>query len=313
MSNTLEGISILDPIGRSGNHLITIFNAIYLGNKYKFDWIKLDHMFTDFDKYINISEKKSYSSKPEELDETKLRQISGFMVFHLTHYMGEDRIIDLDNYKTIFQTYLPIVVSSSISLSNPRPNYNRETTLFTHLKSTDNLLPNLHYKYNILPIDLYKNIMENSKFEILVIVTDNPKSQYLELLEKKLNTIGKKLIVEHNSLWEDMMIIHHAKYIVMDPSTFTWICHLTSCVNQKVFIWDQFFTVFLAKYRQYVDITLFEKSVINDRYTIFYLNNFTRCGEWTATKPDIDLLFSWIADNNLKWQNDKKYLEWTNT
>lgn len=309
-SDMYDGIYILQPIGRSGNHLLTIFNAIYLGKKYNFKWIKLDHLFRDYDKYINIEYNKSYNECPSDLDEGKLLHISGFMVFHLTHYLGNDNIIDYTFYRSIFREYLPIVVSSSISLTNPRPNYDKNTTLFTHLKCTDNLLQNLHYKYNILPVDLYRDVMENSRFNTLVIVTDNPQSQYLTLLKERIDKIGKKMVVEHNSLWEDMMIINHAKYLLMDCSTFTWICHLTSPVEQKVLVWEQFFSVFLAKYRQYVDITLFNKDVINNNYTVFELNNFTRCGEWTAMKHDIDLLFSWDASNNLKWDSNEKYLDY---
>ena len=63
-----EGLYIIKPIGRFGNHLITIFNAIYLCKKFGLRWVKLDENFQKFDKWIDIVNGITYSKKPEDLE-----------------------------------------------------------------------------------------------------------------------------------------------------------------------------------------------------------------------------------------------------
>ena len=52
----MNGISIVEPIGRLGNHIIIIMNAIYLAKKYNLQYILLDNYFS-FHKLIDLSSK----------------------------------------------------------------------------------------------------------------------------------------------------------------------------------------------------------------------------------------------------------------
>ena len=44
----VKGIYITNPIGRTGNHIITALNGIYLCKKYKLRWIIFDNNFKSF-------------------------------------------------------------------------------------------------------------------------------------------------------------------------------------------------------------------------------------------------------------------------
>ena len=107
------------------------------------------------------------------------------------------------------------------------------------------------------------------------------------------------------------MILINAKYIVMDMSTFTWTAHLASPRTQNVFMWPLFFTRFLAKYRQYVDIMLFNEADMmkKENYCYYNLLRYPECGEWYATKPHLDLLNTWES-NNLRILNSNVLEGW---
>jgi hypothetical protein len=306
-----EGLYIIKPIGRFGNHLITIFNAIYLCKKFGLRWVKLDENFQKFDKWIDIVNGITYSKKPEELDESRLKNISGFGVFHLSHFQGDYKILDYQVYKNIHQLYFPIITKNVIPdrfKVNIRTNDDPNKTLYSHLKCTDNLIKDLNVKYNILPIQLYLKIMVDYDFDKLVITTDNPNNRFLQVLDINLKKIGKRLEIVMNDMYQDFMIFVNAKYIVMDLSTFTWEAHMVSEKKQKVFIWDQFFTRFLAKYKHYVDILVFPEEDLKE-YCQFKLPGFPDCGDWTAHDTDIQQVYNWDS-NKIIWLNRDQYRHW---
>lgn len=304
----MNGVYIDKSIGRFGNHLITVFNTIYLGKKFNYEWIKLGSSFTKFSKYINIIECKVYNEKPLNLNESMLKPISDFMSFHISHFLSNDRkIIDYDLYKEICETYYPLICNELLieintnlrdDLDNP------DETLYTHLKFTDNLLHKLHFKYNVLPINIYPYIVEMFNFKKVVITTDNKNCKYLSLLKDKLEAIGCKLVVnEEGGLYEDFHLLTKAKYLMLDLSTFTWMTHLVSKKKQTVIVWDEFFTRFLAKYRHYVDIMLFDINILNNRFNRYKIENYVHCGHWDASDNDVDKMYNWCPDNNIKFIN----------
>ena len=145
----------------------------------------------------------------------------------------------------------------------------------------------------------------------MVVVTDNARATWLFELNNRLKKINKTLEVISGNIWDDYMILINAKYIVMDMSTFTWTAHLASPRTQNVFMWPLFFTRFLAKYRQYVDIMLFNEADMmkKENYCYYNLLRYPECGEWYATKPHLDLLNTWES-NNLRILNSNVLEGW---
>jgi len=323
--DNINGIIISRPIGRLGNHIIVLMNAIYMGQKFNYRWIVFSDEFKAFPKVLDIKEKKMYKTINDVKIECKLKPLSGFMVFHISHYLGESRkIIDYQQYKKIYQDFFPVLVKgindSNFEFNNGRNikkfnvddnKFDENKTLYTHLKFTDNLLPNLHFKYNVLPINLYVKLLTDYNFDKLVVVTDNARATWLFELNNRLKKINKTLEVISGNIWDDYMILINAKYIVMDMSTFTWTAHLASPRTQNVFMWPLFFTRFLAKYRQYVDIMLFNEADMmkKENYCYYNLLRYPECGEWYATKPHLDLLNTWES-NNLRILNSNVLEGW---
>lgn len=329
-----KGIYITNPIGRTGNHIITAIHGIYLCKKFNFKWLIFDNNFKSFEKVINVETNKIYNleNTPEPLYIKEFRELSGYMVFHLSSYL--DQKISLLEYKKLYQDYYHFF--SSIALAKPfekisyfdminkklltNENNNvpeiltEENTLFSHLKFTDNLLLNLNFKYNVYPLSIYLYIMNQYKFDNLVITVDNPNSNYINSLREILTKNNKKLIVEHNSVEYDMEIIRQGKYILIDLSTFTWTAYLSSFKAKKVFVWEHFFTRFLKAYKHYIDITIFKDNEIydtsnNSNLMIFNLHNYIDCGEWKADESDIKLMNEYqITRENFKWFNETQHL-----
>lgn len=304
----MDGIYITLPIGRLGNHLIIIANGIYLAKKYNLPLIHLDNLFS-FDKWINVSTGKIGNSSMEVINKPEkdinLKTLSGYMTFHISNYLGGgiNSYIDYNYYKQIFQYYFPVISRNLLTKINI-DSYNYEKTLFTHLRYTDNMKKDSHYKYNIMPVQLYIYMMNRFNFRTLVVVTDNPKNEYLNELEKQLAKLNKniKLIIKHsrNNIWEDFKILVEAKYLLMDLSTFTWTAHLISMKKQVVFVWEQFFTRFLRAYRNYVDITIFNTDVLRNNYNTFKMVDYIDCGEWHSSKEEHELTFNWPY-TKLEW------------
>ena len=308
--NEVEGIYISNPIGRLGNHIITIMNAVYMSDLFNYKWIALSDEYKAFPKLIDVENKKVYLTR-DNVDITNFRKMSGFLVFHISHYLGKGREkLDFNKYKSIYQEYFPLLASSinkaqfefnkgiEINLKHTL-SYHENKTLYTHLKFTDNLQPNLHFKYNVLPINLYIKLITDYKFDVLVVVSDTPNNNYLDELRSRVQELGKHLEVVHGHIWNDFTTLVNAKYIVMDMSTFTWTAHLVSPKQQYIFMWPLFFTRFLAKWRHYVDIMLFnDKDIISrENYCFYNLSKYPECGEWYATEPHLQLMINWDSSN----------------
>lgn len=335
------GIHILNPFGRTGNHIITLAHGIYICRKYNKKWIKLDKDFIKTgiggggNVWIDAENIKSYTNdtlpiKPNEL-EPNLQKITSYMVFHLSSFLGEnDGKIDIKYYKELYECIFPLI-SNNVKLLNNEPytftndndiindNLNKmglvyknnierdEKVLYTHLKFTDNLVPNLNHKYNVLPIQFYVKLMDLFDFDALIIMTDNINSKYIQELTielKKLN--NKKVLSFKNSLFKDFNILMNAKYLAIDLSTFTWTSHLLSSKKQNVFIWEQFFTRFLTKYRHYIDISIFNLNDISKKYNLFNLDKFTDCGDWMANDENIKSCLSDGWNGDVKWKDNQK-------
>lgn len=326
----VKGIYITNPIGRTGNHIITAIHSIYLCKKFNLEWIVFDNNFKSFDKVLNVKSKTMYNieNTPEPLLINEFKELSGYMVFHLSSYLNDEKI-SLKEYQTIYQEYYhllssvanakPFEYTSYFDLTNKKlissenNLLTEENTLFTHLKFTDNLLLNLNVKYNVYPISIYLYLMNQFKFNNLVVATDNPNCFYIEELKKILESNNKRLIIEHNSIEYDMEIIRQGKYILLDLSTFTWTSFLSSLKTKKVFVWEQFFTRFLKAYKNYIDITVFQDNEIYNtsdasQIMLFNLPYYIDCGEWKANEENIKLMREYqITSENFKWYNANQF------
>jgi hypothetical protein len=315
----MEGIHISSTIGRLGNHIITLMNAIYMARIFNYRWITLSNDFKYFPKVLDVYNKKFYQSR-DDIALNGLKDISGFAIFHISHYLGESKkILDFDKYKAVYEDFFPILKANIAELQELQGNIptdlNENTTLYTHLKFTDNLLENTHYKYNVLPVNLYVRLMIDYKFDTLAVITDNNRQNpYLVELKKQLDKHGKTLAVQSTNIWTDFYTLVNAKYMVMDMSTFTWTAHLASSKKQYVFMWPMFYTRFLAKYRQYVDIMLFNDAdmIRKTNYCYYNMYNYPECGEWYATKEQLNLVLGGWNANNLKILNPNVMDLWNN-
>lgn len=338
-NNNNNGINIINPFGRTGNHIITLAHGIYICRKYNTKWIKLDN---DFIKtgiggggniWIDAENIKAYTNetlplKPNEL-EPNLKKITSYMIFHLSQFLGDNNgKIDINYYKELYECIYPLIrhnisllTHNSYKFNNDNNNINDilkqngliyknnierdEKILYTHLKFTDNLVKNLNHKYNVLPINYYVKLMNLFKFDALIIVTDNNNSLYINEINDEINKqCNKKVIVLKNLLYQDFNTLINAKYLAMDLSTFTWTAHLLSSKKQIVFVWEQFFTRFLLKYKHYVNISVFNLNDVSKNYYLFNLEEYIDCGDWLASDENIKSCLSNGWNNNIKWYNE---------
>jgi len=314
MVNVLE---IKDVIGRFGNHLLTLINAIYLTKK--FPDVQVDYIFFInqdckyyFPQLFSISENNFVLSIHNPTNQKIVkRTLTGYMVFHISSYLNYDPIINYNLYLKISKSlnYCIInILKNNPQVKNVKLKFNPNETLYSHLKYTDNLLQKLHIKYAILPINIYLKIFnEYPHFKRLVMLTDNPKCLYLTDLENQLKRHGYQLeIVSNTSLYDDFMILSEAENVLLDLSTFTWTAHLISTKKQNLIIWDQFYGPFLSAVKNYADVTLFDVQDIKKNYSIFKLKNYVNSGDWLATNDQIKLLSEWKSQNNFTWIEKKK-------
>lgn len=314
MINVLE---ITNVIGRFGNHILTLINAVYLIKKNPS--IQVDYIF-----FINQNGKyyipQLFSlaknnfvlaiNNPNNHQINK-RTLTGYMVFHISSYLNYDPIINYELYLKVSTSLNYCIINTLINtprVNNIILNYLPHETLYSHLKYTDNLLQNLHTKYTILPINVYLKIFqEYPNFKRLVMLTDNPKCIYLNELNSKLQEKGYQLeIISNTSLYDDFFILSEAENLLLDLSTFTWTSHLISVKKQNLIIWDQFYGPFLKAINNYANITLFNDHDMKKNYSIFKLDNFINSGDWLANEFQIKMLSKWQSENNFTWIEKKK-------
>lgn len=336
-----NGIHIINPFGRTGNHIITLAHGIYICRKFRTKWIKLDKEFIKTgiggggNIWIDSENIKSYTTatlpfKESELND-KLKPLTAYMVFHLSQFLGDNGgKLDINYYKELYECIYPIISNNISQLDDPYifKNNNKniigthlkkigevynsndeldEKILYTHIKFTDNLIQNLNHKYNVIPIFFYVKMMQLFDFNVLTVLTDNINSKYIIELKKEIQKIGKKILCVHSTLFHDFNIIMNAKYLLIDLSTFTWTAHLLSSKKQIVFIWEQFFSRFLAKYKHYVDISLFNINDVRKKYNLFKIDGFVDCGDWDAGSENIN---SCLNDDGC-WNGDIQWLDST--
>ncbi len=292
----MQGLYVKNSIGRYGNHLITIFNAIYLCKKYNYRYLLLGSVFKTIGvKYnlINIILETCETVDEETfIKVNKLQEIGNYMIFHLSNFMPDQyKRIDYNEYKTICTGYYKKLVNltplDESLFSKP------ETTLFAHLKITDNLLQNTHVKYAIYPLGLYLFMMQKFKLTKLVITTDDITSNYLIELSKMMKTNNMEIEIISKNVFTDFQIMTNAKWILLDLSTYTFMAHMVSDIKQNVIVIDSFFKIFMNKYKNYVDILLFDEDIIRQKYIQFIINDYPQCGEWYANADDMTKMYAW--------------------
>ena len=84
----VKGIYITNPIGRTGNHIITALNGIYLCKKYKLRWIIFDNNFKSFNRILDVENKKTYefNESDEELLINDFRELSVILHSYIIIY-----------------------------------------------------------------------------------------------------------------------------------------------------------------------------------------------------------------------------------
>lgn len=280
--------NIINPIGRLGNHIITYINTIFLhtflckdnyANNYyislnnndillKKKVIINDNIINDsrlnngkgiiFDKYSN-----NICSIPCNIIS---RTINGYDIFHLSNLFISKNIqykICFNDYLKLCNNYIPLlwekttitkfkIESKKYFINYIFENYiNLDTTLFIHIKCTDNTIPDkvIHKKYNIYHNKIYLEICKKYNYDSIIIITDNPNHAIIQNLLSYKTSI--RILCPSSNMINDIYFLINAKNLLIDNSTFTWICGMHPFIynhisnNKTLFFYKDFFEKFL--------------------------------------------------------------------
>ena len=278
---------ITNPIGRLGNHIITYINTIFL------------HLFFSKDNYTNnnyitlnnnnnallknnVIISNEANNKVHIIPKNIIpRIINGYDIFHLTNLFITKNInnkICFEDYLKLCNNYIPLLwnkqtitkfntESKQYFMNFISTNYiNLDTTLVIHIKCTDNTIPDkiIHKKYNIYPSKIYLEICKKYNYDTIIIITDNPNHIIIQNLLNHKSTI--RILCPSSSMINDIYFLINAKNILIDNSTFTWVCSMHPFIynnsinqNKTLFFYKDFFEKFLLD----INTNTYDKNILN--------------------------------------------------
>lgn len=276
---------ISNPIGRLGNHIITYINTIFLhlffskDNYTKNNYITLNNNNSLLKNKILISHKVNNNVHiiPNNIIS---RPINGYDIFHLTNLFITKNIhnkICFTDYLKLCNNYMTLLwnkntlkifdyESKQYFINYISENYiNLDTTLVIHIKCTDNTIPDkvIHKKYNIYPSKIYLEICKKYNYDTILILTDDPEHIIIQNLLNYNSSI--KFLCPSSNMMNDIYFLINSKNILIDNSTFTWMCSMHPFIynhinqNKTLFFYKDFFEKFLLD----INTNSWDKNILN--------------------------------------------------
>lgn len=196
---------IVKSLGRFGNNMVQLINAIHIAKHLGQDVIHFDMPYFISNKII-INRRG-----------TNKKNISGDF-FYLDKSIKEIPGIEIISYEKILsyaKTYLyPIIKYKKGYLSTLQLNLDK--TLFIHIRSGDIFDPNAHGNYVPAPLDYYELIIISQPWSNVYVVYEDDKNPVVNKMKQKHpNFIYKSL-----NLSDTMSVFFEAKHVVGGFGTF---------------------------------------------------------------------------------------------
>jgi hypothetical protein len=241
-------IIIQNWVGRLGNNIIQLCNAIHIALYYK-ETIELPkhHFFN-----VNIIKEYFNNNKNNLL----IKDNFNF------YYKSKIKQISSDAFETNNEETINILLKAFIIKENDIKKLD-DDTIVIHIRSGDIFNNNPHPGYIPPPLAYYVNILNNNKFNKIIIISEDTKNPVIdELLKLYPNSCYKK-----NSLEDDIKIILGATYIIESVGTFiSSLLMLSNNIKQ-----------------------IYSTSMYNMKLINYYLLN----KPWKNTKEQRDLIISY--------------------
>lgn len=190
-------IEITDWYCRLGNNIITLKNALHICFKLNYNLIIPKHNFftTTFIKINNSEDQNIYIKENGEK----------FFYFNFTF----DKSILKLNEEVI------IKIIKNIFIFNI-PKYPIQNILYIHIRSGDIFQYGANRLYVQPPLDFYINIIENNKFDKIIIIAEDKLNPCIN----KLCELYQNAVHNIQSLEDDIKCILSANYIISGIGTF---------------------------------------------------------------------------------------------
>lgn len=254
------------------------------------------------------------------------RNINGYDIFHLSNLFLTKNI----HKKICFWDYLYIANKSIHKLWSQTAinsfkqsiiyftdyisqNYiNLDTTLVIHIKCTDNTIPEkvIHKKYNIYPNKLYLEICKSYNYDTILIITDNPKHILIQNLLSYNSKSNIRILCASSNMETDLFFLINAKNLLIDNSTFTWICGLHPFIynhtikHKTLFLYKDFFEKFFLD----INTNDWDKTILN-----FCINKIIPTINFNTNNiSNISNINNINNTNNINYKNNKNNLPYIN-
>lgn len=155
------------------------------------------------------------------------------------------------------------------------------TTLFIHIRSGDIFETDIHPAYVQPPYSFYKFILENNKFQQIVIVSCDKKNP---CTQKLLDNYPHIIFLCSDNQMDDVSILMQARHFVCGFGTFGYTIAYLNRNIQNVFIPDY------CK-------NFFDHTITQFKVNKLKITNYIRVGNWTASKEQLELMINHSIDD----------------
>jgi hypothetical protein len=263
----LKMIIINSWFGRLGNNIIQLKNALHIALELNHNVKIPKHHIFNVNEIIIDKEPKKQEIITDNNNFFYLNKIN------IDKINIDKNIFTLNNEK--IKKIIQSILNSNIDLSR-KEDYNDK--LIIHIRSGDIFNTNPHCKYIPPPYNYYKNIIENTNYKNIEIISEDTKNPVINKLLKSYNNITYK----KRSLIEDINIILNSKLVVSSIGSF---------IPSILFLSDNIEKIYNINY----DYEIFYKLVNNKFNCITY--NYTdyknKINLWNNNKEQIDLLINY--------------------
>jgi hypothetical protein len=259
-------------VGRLGNHLIQLSNAIYVAQRTKSLLIVPQH---------EIVRQRKYDFRQVKSAESEQR--SAFFWPH--ECLGFPILYDAIRRDVLKSFVLPFLQQSSWirrllgSMRKPRID---EDTLLINIRSGEDIFrqqPPPQSDYMQPPFAFYQKIIEENGYRKCLIVTEKPPNLNPVIPALLKWNRGISLNV-HQSIRDDILLVLNSRHLVLAHSSFSWCLALMSerlqCLHQP----------YTFQIRSIPDIVI----------KTYQMKNYIEPGTWTASDAQMRFMLEYPAD-----------------
>ena len=248
-------------IGRLGNNITQIVNALYFAHYKKINIIKLPYHPLFMIREIIIGDVITNKSDKFSHNFFSRRKIISF-------YEVSDNIFE---NKINIKKYLQNLIKYDILKENINDN-----DLTIHIRSGDVYSKHPHPGWIQPPLSFYINIIESNNWENIFIISEDNKSPVLKPLLNKY----KKIIFEIRDLKKDIYYILNSKNVCFGLGSFIPSLLLFNNNIKKIY------------YPEYCHRFLIDLIDYENKYT-YKLDNYIKKGEWKNTSKQRNIIINY--------------------